>query len=307
MEQVKVSVIVPNYNHATFLDERMKSILSQTFQDFEIIILDDNSTDGSKTVIEQYKSNSKVKATVYNTTNSGSPFIQWNKGIRLASGKYVWIAESDDTCDDNFLMTLVQQLEKDDEVVLAYCKSIRVDEHGRQLDDLNWWYNDINKSKWLNDYVSSGDEEINTALVKKNTIPNASAVVFRREAALQIGLAPTNYRLSGDWLFWILLLTRGKVAYSVSGSNYFRTHTRSVRSEESLNLTSIKEKLKITSFLASRKIIADQSKTAMVQSIQLELANAYRSQSQKIQKRSVHIARLLMKCLMLRSGMSFNI
>ena len=87
----KVSVIIPNYNHAQFLEQRIQSVLDQTYQDFEIIYLDDASTDNSNEVFAKFANNSRIRA-IYNQTNSGSPFKQWNKGIRLAQGEYVWIA-----------------------------------------------------------------------------------------------------------------------------------------------------------------------------------------------------------------------
>ena len=55
-----VSVIIPNYNHASFLDERIESVLNQTFQNFEIIIMDDKSSDNSVDVINKYKDNPKI-------------------------------------------------------------------------------------------------------------------------------------------------------------------------------------------------------------------------------------------------------
>jgi len=89
-----VSVIVPNYNHARFLRRRVETILAQTFQDFELILLDDCSTDDSRSVLRQYSSDPRVRLE-FNEVNSGSTFKQWNKGVRLAQGKYIWIAESD--------------------------------------------------------------------------------------------------------------------------------------------------------------------------------------------------------------------
>lgn len=74
-----VSIIIPNYNHARFLDERMTSVLEQTYQHIEVIILDGCSTDNSREVIEKYRSNPKVRKIVFNDTNSGSPFRQWKK------------------------------------------------------------------------------------------------------------------------------------------------------------------------------------------------------------------------------------
>lgn len=98
-----VSIIIPNYNHALFLKQRIESVLNQTFQDFEVIILDDCSTDYSRDIIELYRGHPKVKEIVYNTQNSASPFIQWGKGIDLAEGDYIWIAESDNIVDTKFL------------------------------------------------------------------------------------------------------------------------------------------------------------------------------------------------------------
>jgi len=94
-----VSVIIPNYNYESYLKQRIETVLNQTYQNFEVIILDDHSSDNSRDIIETFRQNEKVTHIVYNQINSGSPFIQWVKGIELAIGKYIWIAESDDYSD----------------------------------------------------------------------------------------------------------------------------------------------------------------------------------------------------------------
>ena len=99
MENPKVSVNVLNYNHAKYLRQRIDSILVQTFQDFELILLDDKSTDDSFDIIKSYQTDSHVSHVVVNEYNSGNPFSQWVKGIELSKGDYVWIAESDDVAD----------------------------------------------------------------------------------------------------------------------------------------------------------------------------------------------------------------
>lgn len=76
-----VSVLIPNYNHSIFLEERIQSVLNQKYQNFEVIILDDCSTDNSKNVIDKYKHNPKISHIIYNEINSGSTFKQWNKGF----------------------------------------------------------------------------------------------------------------------------------------------------------------------------------------------------------------------------------
>src|ERR1700722_8508136 len=87
----KVSVIIPSYNHARFLRQRIDTVLQQTFQDFEVILLDDCSPDNSPEIISSYVGDSRVRIE-FNAINSGSTFKQWNKGVRMARGDYVWIA-----------------------------------------------------------------------------------------------------------------------------------------------------------------------------------------------------------------------
>src|SRR5882762_42615 len=119
-----VSIVVPNYNHARFLRQRLDSIVGQTFQDFELILLDDCSTDESQSILREYATDSRVRLE-FNEKNSGSTFKQWNKGVRLARGEYIWIAESDDYADERLLERLVGVLEAEPEVTLAYCRSWR--------------------------------------------------------------------------------------------------------------------------------------------------------------------------------------
>ncbi len=97
----RVSIIVPNYNHACFLPERLSSIRNQTFKDYELIILDDASSDESINVIRSELADFPHQL-IINEHNSGSPCSQWLKGIQQARGRYVWIAESDDSCSLDF-------------------------------------------------------------------------------------------------------------------------------------------------------------------------------------------------------------
>ena len=114
-----VSIIVPNYNHAAFLGERLLSILSQTFQNFELIVLDDASSDDSLAVIREQLQDHPHQL-FCNAVNSGQPCSQWLSGIKKASGRYIWIAESDDTCSPLFLERMVAHLEIGS--VLAFCR-----------------------------------------------------------------------------------------------------------------------------------------------------------------------------------------
>ncbi len=211
-----VSVIVPNYNHSHFLKERLESIIHQTYTNFEIIILDDASTDLSNIVLERYKNNLKVVQTIYNSENSGSPFLQWKKGIELAQGKYIWIAESDDIARLNFLETLIFILESSPQLVLAYTDSER--------EESKW--KEVTKLAQQEVAVFKGETFVKQKMISSPAIVNASAVVFKREAIQQeILLQACNYKTAFDWLFWCSIAMQGKVAFYPSKLNFFRKHT----------------------------------------------------------------------------------
>jgi glycosyltransferase involved in cell wall biosynthesis len=247
---MKVSVIVPNFNHENFLCERIESILNQTEQNFELIILDDCSTDNSKEIIEQYRFLSNVKI-LYNIKNSGSPFKQWKKGIKLAKGKYIWIAESDDVADPQFLERMLNILEKGHG--LAYCRSLDVDEQGIKKSDF-FWSDGLDSNRWKSDHENDGLDEIRNYLVYRCTIPNASACVFRKDLApLDCGFDKMRY--CGDWLFWIKLLEKTSVGFEAATMNKFRHHSSSTRNRKSNKQEQIKKREIIQIIERTRKIV----------------------------------------------------
>ena len=221
-----VSVILPNYNHSKYLTQRIRSIINQTYSDFELIILDDCSTDSSRSIIEGYKNHPKIKKTIYNKKNSGSTFKQWHKGIELAKGEYIWIAESDDYCDNTFLEEMVKCLDQNPNTGFAYCRSHQVDSEGKII---------IRRSNETSILVHNGIEFIKNQLVFKNSIYNASMAIFRKAQYKKI--LHSNYqkfKYCGDWYFWILLAEISDVIELKTPLNYFRRHcnTVSIKSEE---------------------------------------------------------------------------
>ena len=267
-----VTVVIPNFNHARFLERRIQSVLAQSFQDYTIVLLDDASTDGSLDVINRYKEDPRF-LTVINERNSGSPFRQWNHGVSLASTPYIWIAETDDVAEPELLATLVQKLETHPDAVLAYCQSSRLDENDRNLGSCGDWTDDLNPSRWKTDFVNSGNEECIRYLRRKNTIPNASAVVFRREAFLASGSAPGEMRLCGDWLTWVRLLQQGDVIFSAQHLNHFRTHAKTVRSNTS-SFRMVSESVTVRLFIAGLAPSASEIQQQIANEIKLTWWNA---------------------------------
>lgn len=243
-----VSVIVPNYNHAQFLRQRIDTILAQTYQDFELILLDDCSGDDSRAILSEYVAHPRVRLE-FNDANSGSPFKQWNKGVRLACGKYVWIAESDDYADSQFLARLVPLLESDPAIGFAYCRSWRVTDQGTiGFAD----YNLPDPDRWTTDFCVDGQELFRRYFALITPVPNASAVVFRKALFEQLGCADESLRLCGDWKVWAAMALAGKVAYSSEPMNYFRYHANNARSRTAQAGTDVLEYLHVTRWVLDR-------------------------------------------------------
>ncbi|MBW2937720.1 glycosyltransferase [Aureisphaera sp. CAU 1614] len=219
-----VSVIVPNYNHECFLEQRIESILSQTFQDFELILLDDASTDGSKNILNKFANHPKVSEFVVNSENSGSPFKQWQKGINLAKAKYIWIAESDDYSDPNFLEVCINALKLG--ATLCYTQSQDVDENDNVISNRIEYTAEFSPNIWEQDFKMQGKEFLQNYLAVKNVIPNASAVVFKKSLVSKEIFSEEflQMKMCGDWFFWIHLCENASIAFVLQPHNYFRMH-----------------------------------------------------------------------------------
>lgn len=227
-ENPLVSVIVPNFNHADFLIQRLDSIVFQTVSDLEIILLDDKSTDGSLEILEKFLLKDPRARLVTNSRNSGSTFKQWHRGILEAKGKYIWIAESDDSADPTFLATLIDRLERNPNAVLATCRPCMVDRENNRLGTPSDWFTDIGGVRWETDFSSTSNCIISSALAYKNAILNASGVLFRNRAGLA-ALVDSSMRLCGDWLFWVRILAFGDFEYVAEPLNFWRIDSSNAR------------------------------------------------------------------------------
>ncbi|MBT0608441.1 glycosyltransferase family 2 protein [Aequorivita echinoideorum] len=229
-----ISIILPNYNHKQFLEQRLESILHQTYQDFEIILLDDASNDGSEKILRKYAVHPKVTQFLINNVNSGGPFKQWKKGIEYAKGNYVWIAESDDYCAPDFLEKSIKRL--NEEVGLTYCQSIDVDENNKMISERLQYTNIFQPNIWKDDFTISGTAFIDNYLYFRNVIPNASAVLFKKELVSDdiFDKKLLEMKMAGDWLFWSRICKKTCVSFSREVLNFFRNHENVSRNHNSL-------------------------------------------------------------------------
>ena len=210
-----VSVIVPNYNHAKYLHQRIDSILNQSFQDFELILLDDSSTDSSREILSSYDEDPHVSHLVFNESNSGSPFAQWEKGIALAHGEWIWIAESDDWADDHFLETMLNEARAYPTTGLLYAKAQYMYPDGK-----SWSPKVTGQSLFY-----TGSNFIHQYLLFANVIYNVSMTLFRRALVESIDFSKFNHmRLCGDWFFYTLLCEQTNVLEVDRILSYYRVH-----------------------------------------------------------------------------------
>lgn len=223
-----VSVIVPSYNHAQYLEERIESILQQTYTEFELILLDDLSPDHSAEILNKYKNHPKVSHCIINEKNSGSTFYQWNKGMSLAKGELIWIAESDDVADTTFLEKLVTHFIQNPNLVLAYSQSHRMNAQGEVTGSWKDFTDAVDPILFANDFEMSGLEYINRFLNRQNTVPNASGVLFKKQTYFDVGGANPSLRFIGDWEIWAKIISQGDLFYTAECLNYFRYHHTSV-------------------------------------------------------------------------------
>lgn len=244
----KVSIIVPNYNYKKYLPKRLESIVRQTFNDYEIILLDDHSTDGSRELLKDFAKKEQVKYCIINPTNTGNPFVQWQKGIELAEGEYVWIAESDDYCDPNFLAELLPLMDATPKAAFALCGSHLIDGNDKPIHkNFDTWSQEDGKA-----YLYTSQEYLKHYLLWRCTSYNASMVLFRKSFYQQITFESSSLRYSGDWLFWIKMAEMGDVIVLHKRLNYFRRHSTSVTAQVNGGAKQLRERLSIYAYLLER-------------------------------------------------------
>lgn len=223
--QPLVTALVPSYNHGRFLRDRIDSILAQTYRNFELIVIDDCSQDNSDEIILRLK-NEYDFIYIKNERNSGTPFSAWEKIAELARGKYIWICESDDVAEPEFLNTAVQRLEYNSNAVLFYSNSKIINDIGEYIGHTDTYFEDFWKdSRWKYDFSANGFEELVKYQVRGQTVPNmSSALILTTIFKRAFNPFLKRFQLTGDWLFIGNIMYYGDIEFSCAALNRFRKH-----------------------------------------------------------------------------------
>ena len=231
-ENIKVSVVVPNYNYARFMNQRIYSILNQNYKLHELIILDDKSKDNSieeiNKIVNKIKKYVNVK-TIYNEKNSGSAFKQWKKGFEEATGDYIWIAEADDYCEPNLIKNLVKPIKNNKNIMISYSDTAFIDTVGNiTMKSINNEIDIQRTNHWKYNYVNNGLDEINNYSFLINSIANVSSCIIKKGDYSKFLSAAGKYKQAGDWLLYVEIMALGDIAYTSKALNYYRLHGNNV-------------------------------------------------------------------------------
>lgn len=219
----KISVIIPCYNQAHFLDEAVESVLAQTFQDFEIIIVDDGSDDESSVnILNNYE---KPKTKIIRTSNNG-PSIARNMGIESAMGEYILPIDADDKIHAEYLEKAAHILDKNPKIGIVYCEAeLFGDKSG----------------KW------NLPEHKFPHILLANCI--FCTAMFRKSDWLDVGGYKAEMEHSSeDWEFWLSLIEKGLEVYRIPEILFYYRIKTSSRTTQSLKDHELEMRMKLLEF-----------------------------------------------------------
>ena len=237
-----VTAIVPNYNHARYLPQRIDSILNQTYPLIDIIILDDCSTDNSREVIDAYveKYPGRVKS-IFSTTNSGNVFRQWQNGHSQASGDIVWICESDDFCEPTFVERTIRAF-RDPSVMLSFGSVQYANTAGAFVEGLDDYREECEPGIWDRAIVRPASEWFCNGFGVKNAIPNVGGSLWRRfPISEKVWIEASKFKIMGDWFLYSVIAGGGQIAYEPTAVSYFRIHSNNTSGKKAQSNSSYYE------------------------------------------------------------------
>ncbi|RYY13440.1 MAG: glycosyltransferase family 2 protein [Chitinophagaceae bacterium] len=214
-----ISVLIPTYNYAHFLDETIQSVLNQSFTDFELIVVDNHSTDNTTEVVEKYLTDPRVSY-YRNETNLGL-VGNWNMCLRYPKAEYIKFICADDKIHPEMLDKFYAVMELYPNVSLITCD--------KQLFDGQPWVVELPLK-----HLQQGKKVIFDTMTSKSWIGEPTSVMFRK-SNLSLGTFRNDYTLHVDWEMWNRQLTVGDCYIIPEALAYIRAHasqhTRAVSSK----------------------------------------------------------------------------
>jgi glycosyltransferase involved in cell wall biosynthesis len=216
-----ISICVPNLNKRQFLAERMETLLAQTFTDWEMIVCDSYSDDGSWEFFQKFKVDPRIR--LYQVPRAGL-YAGWNECLKRVRGEYVNIATSDDTADQHLLERLIQPLQARPEIHLSVCDFAEIDEHSKGIKRRQFDYRDF-LGEWLNrPSLRDGKTEFLLHAWFGTIWITMAAAMFRRSLLDRIGYFPVNRGSFGDYEWSMRASLQSDIAYIPGELTTFRLY-----------------------------------------------------------------------------------
>lgn len=220
----KVSICIPTYNYGSFISDAIRSVLDQTFDDFELIVVDNCSTDDTRKIVEEYAASDVRIKYYFNETNIGM-VGNWNQCLKYATGDYVKLLCADDLLEPTCIEKSVVTLDRYPQVAIVACSRLLVTEDKHPINTLSY----------SGDYeVVESYEVIKKCLFSRNIIGEPSAVLFRRNLSGR-GF-DARYKQLVDLEMWLYLLRKGDFAFIPEVLCHFRQHNNQTTK---MNVTSL--------------------------------------------------------------------
>lgn len=213
----EVSVCIPTYNGARFLEGAVRSILNQTFGDFELVIVDDHSTDETAAIIQSFKGEARLRFCT-NAVRLGM-VGNWNKCVELSVGRYVCVFHQDDLMSPENLARKVSVLQSNPRVGFVYSKVEQIDAEGRAVEGYKFW----TERSPDEDFVREGLRYFEELIAGENLICCPS-VIARRDCYERLGPFDARLPFTADWEMWLRIAAFYDVAYLAEPLMSYRWH-----------------------------------------------------------------------------------
>jgi len=220
-----VSIIMASYNHADYLTGRMDSLICQTYENIEIIVIDDCSTDNSLDILRKYQDHKKVRLIIREA--NGGWINVFNQGIELSKGEFILFANCDDECDPEMIAYLVQSMSTNPSAGVSYCRSVLIDKESNVIGD-DYSGREVGFKKRCTQNTLLKSSEALHFFQHSCIIPNTSAALIRKECFDAVGFIKKNYTVCADWELYINISKRFDIAYISIPLNRFRIHRASI-------------------------------------------------------------------------------
>lgn len=223
----RVSLIVASYNHARYLPARMECLINQTYDDIEIVVIDDCSPDNSVDVLRNYENHPKVRLIV-REENGGWVTVS-NQGIAESTGEFVIFANCDDSCETTLVERLVQSMQQHETAGIAFCRSLMVDENDQIIGD-DFTIREQAFQDLCQDDTFIDRRTMHRFLLRACVIPNLSQAMIRRNCFAQSDQLTEQYKACSDWDLFFRIAEHFDFSYVAEPLNHFRQHGKTIRS-----------------------------------------------------------------------------